>query len=94
MFKWPFWYDRLFFPGYWRRFNRDCERTKIGVFSINLLSAPLSAITYAMGAANEVFATIERHSPIDSSNVSGLKPVQLNGEIVFHDIDFGRSCAF
>ncbi|TPX37059.1 hypothetical protein SmJEL517_g00869 [Synchytrium microbalum] len=59
-----------------------------GIFSINVLSGPIAAITGAQGAAYSVFATIDRIPPIDSSSEAGLKPAELKGEIVLKNVDF------
>ena len=59
-----------------------------GIFSINVLNGPLSAITSAQGAAYAVFKTIDRKPPIDSSSREGLKDVDLKGEISFKNVSF------
>jgi ATP-binding cassette subfamily B (MDR/TAP) protein 1 len=45
-------------------------------------------ITLANGAARRVFSVIERVSPINSMNDTGIKPVSVRGEIRFEDVSF------
>lgn len=48
----------------------------------------ISAISVARGAAVEVFETLERAPPIDSSSESGVKPDKVEGLVVFHRVGF------
>lgn len=48
----------------------------------------ITAISVARGAAVEVFETLERVPPIDSSSVEGLKPEKVYGQVVFHLVGF------
>ncbi|KAJ7270236.1 multidrug resistance protein 1 [Mycena rebaudengoi] len=59
-----------------------------GAFSLAILGPELQAITLAMGAAAKLFSTIDRVPAIDSASPAGLKPEQIDGEIVFEGIQF------
>ena len=48
----------------------------------------ITAISVARGAAVEVFETLERVPPIDSSSTEGLKPEKVEGQVVFHSVGF------
>ncbi|KAI9343422.1 P-loop containing nucleoside triphosphate hydrolase protein [Zopfochytrium polystomum] len=60
----------------------------IGAFSLGQVGPNISAIGSAMGAAVKIFETIDRVSPIDPTNESGLKPDTTQGIIEFHNVDF------
>ena len=52
-------------------------------------SAPfVAAVTEAGAAASRIFATIERHSPIDPLSEDGKTMDDVAGEIVFNDVKF------
>ena len=48
----------------------------------------LAALGAARGAAVEVFETLERVPPIDSSSKEGLKPEKVEGQVVFDSVGF------
>lgn len=60
----------------------------IGAFSLAMMAPNLQAFSYARGAANEIYRTIERVPPIDSSSPDGLKPEHLEGVLSFDHVDF------
>ncbi|BGP31976.1 hypothetical protein JCM10296v2_003755 [Rhodotorula toruloides] len=60
----------------------------IGAFSLAQLAPNLQAISFARGAATEIFATIDRVPSIDSSSEAGLKPEKVDGLIELEGIDF------
>ena len=47
-----------------------------------------AALGVARGAAVEVFETLERVPPIDSSSKEGLKPEKVEGQVVFDSVGF------
>lgn len=52
-------------------------------------SAPfVAAVVQAAAAANRIFATIERHSPIDPLSQDGKTLASIAGEIEFKDVKF------
>ncbi|KWU43090.1 P-loop containing nucleoside triphosphate hydrolase protein [Rhodotorula sp. JG-1b] len=60
----------------------------IGAFSLAQLAPNLQAISFARGAATEIYATIDRVPVIDSSSEAGLKPESVKGLIELENIDF------
>lgn len=46
------------------------------------------AVTHGCGAAGKLYDTIDRIPDIDSANPDGLKPENVNGEIVLEDVKF------
>lgn len=60
----------------------------IGAFSLAQLAPNLQAISFARGAATEIYATIDRKPIIDSESEVGLKPESVTGRIELEHIDF------
>ena len=60
----------------------------IGAFSLGQATPHLAAIGLATGAAHEIFETIDRVSPIDSSSTEGTKLESITGAIEFKNISF------
>jgi ATP-binding cassette subfamily B (MDR/TAP) protein 1 len=60
----------------------------IGAFSLAQLAPNLQAISFARGAATEIYATIDRVPVIDSASEAGLKPESVKGLIELENIDF------
>lgn len=60
----------------------------IGSFSLALLAPEMQAVTHGCGAAGKLYDTIDRIPDIDSANSDGLKPENVNGEIVLEDVKF------
>nr|CDI56568.1 uncharacterized protein BN887_02363 [Melanopsichium pennsylvanicum 4] len=60
----------------------------IGAFSMAMMAPNMQALSYAFSAGANVFETIDRLPPIDSSDPSGLRPVKCEGKLEFRDIDF------
>ncbi|CAA7271334.1 unnamed protein product [Cyclocybe aegerita] len=60
----------------------------IGSFSLALLAPEMQAITHGRGAAAKLYDTIDRVPEIDSADPSGLKPEQIDGEIVLEGVRF------
>ncbi|PPQ92430.1 hypothetical protein CVT25_008651 [Psilocybe cyanescens] len=60
----------------------------IGSFSLSLLAPEMQAITHGRGAAAKLYHTIDRVPDIDSADPGGLKPEQVEGEIVLEDVRF------
>ena len=48
----------------------------------------VAALGVARAAAVEVFETLERVPPIDSSSKEGLKPEKVEGQVVFDSVGF------
>lgn len=48
----------------------------------------VAALGVARGAAVEVFETLDRVPPIDSSSDEGLKPEKVEGRVVFDSVGF------
>lgn len=48
----------------------------------------MSAISNGLSAAAKLYETIDRVPPIDSADPGGLKPDQVNGEIVLQNVKF------
>lgn len=48
----------------------------------------IAALGTARGAAVEVFETLERVPPIDSSSTEGSKPDKVEGHVVFDSVGF------
>ena len=53
-----------------------------------MLAPNLQAFSYARGAANEIYRTIERVPPIDSASSAGQQPDHIDGTISFEHVDF------
>ncbi|KDQ25589.1 hypothetical protein PLEOSDRAFT_1097506 [Pleurotus ostreatus PC15] len=60
----------------------------IGSFSLALLAPEVQAITNGRGAAAKLYATIDRIPDIDSASTEGLRPTDVQGEIVFEHVNF------
>ncbi|KAF7298981.1 hypothetical protein MIND_00846300 [Mycena indigotica] len=60
----------------------------IGSFSLALLAPEMQAINHGRGAAAKLFSTIDRVPDIDSANPDGLKPDNVDGEIVVDNVFF------
>ncbi|PPQ73650.1 hypothetical protein CVT26_010608 [Gymnopilus dilepis] len=60
----------------------------IGSFSLALLAPEAQAISNGLSAAAKLYETIDRVPPIDSADPGGLKPDQVNGEIVLQNVKF------
>ncbi|KAL4267597.1 GTPase-activating protein [Pleurotus pulmonarius] len=60
----------------------------IGSFSLALLAPEVQAITNGRGAAAKLYATIDRVPDIDSASPEGLRPTDVQGEIVFEHVNF------
>ena len=60
----------------------------IGAFSIGNASPHIASLGTALGAAEIIFSTIERKSPIDSLSEAGQKPSKVLGNIAFKGIKF------
>ncbi|CAN0574728.1 unnamed protein product, partial [Ectocarpus sp. 12 AP-2014] len=48
----------------------------------------IAALGVARGAAVEVFEVLDRVPPIDSSSEKGLKPANVEGQVVFDNVGF------
>ncbi|CAN0562933.1 unnamed protein product, partial [Ectocarpus sp. 12 AP-2014] len=48
----------------------------------------IAALGVARGAAVEVFEVLDRVPPIDSSSEKGLKPANVEGQVVFDSVGF------
>lgn len=48
----------------------------------------MQALSFAMGAATSIFATIDRVPVIDSSSSAGISPAQIEGTLQFNAVDF------
>lgn len=59
-----------------------------GAMMLGQTAPGITAISVARGAAVEVFDTLERVPPIDSSSKEGLKPSTVEGQVVFHMVGF------
>ncbi len=59
-----------------------------GAMMLGQTAPGISAISVARGAAVEVFETLDRVPPIDSSSEEGLKPDKVDGQVVFHGVGF------
>ena len=60
----------------------------IGAFSLGQATPYISVIGSAQGAAANVFATLDRVSPIDASSEKGEKIEKLEGTITFKKVHF------
>lgn len=60
----------------------------VGAFSLAQIAPNLQATSFAIGAANSIFNTIDRIPSIDSSSDAGLQPTELEGTISFENVDF------
>ena len=60
----------------------------IASFSLAQLSPLLASVSFARGAAQSLYATIDRVPFIDSASPTGLKPTNVVGEIILEDVDF------
>ncbi|KAJ3256598.1 ATP-binding cassette, sub-B (MDR TAP), member 4 [Boothiomyces macroporosus] len=60
----------------------------IGSFSLGNATPHITAIASALGAANGIFETIDRVSPIDALSPKGEKLESAKQDIEFKDIDF------
>jgi len=60
----------------------------IGAFSFGGMAPNVSSVGTAMGAAYKLYTTIDRKSPIDPLDQSGLKPAQVVGNVEFRNIEF------
>jgi len=60
----------------------------IGAFSLGNASPHIASVGQALGAAQIVYETIERKSPIDPLSEEGDKPEVVKGSIQFKNIDF------
>lgn len=59
----------------------------IGAFSLAQLAPNLQAISFAKGAATEIYATIDRIPIIDSASEEGLKPDHVEGKIELEAVE-------
>eukprot|EP00752_Nemacystus_decipiens_P011582 g10286.t1 len=59
-----------------------------GAMMLGQTAPGITAISVARGAAVEVFETLDRVPPIDSSSPEGLKPGGVDGQVVFHSVGF------
>lgn len=59
-----------------------------GAMMLGQTAPGISAVSVARGAAVEVFETLDRVPPIDSSSEEGLKPDKVDGQVVFHGVGF------
>ncbi|KAJ8103746.1 P-loop containing nucleoside triphosphate hydrolase protein [Lipomyces tetrasporus] len=59
-----------------------------GAYAFAQISPYLSSITTGMAAASKIFATIDRVSAIDSSNETGIKLNEVEGNIEFAKVKF------
>ncbi|CAM9784749.1 unnamed protein product, partial [Ectocarpus sp. 12 AP-2014] len=60
----------------------------MGAMMLGQTAPGITAVGIARGAAVEVFETLERTPPIDSSSKDGLKPDKVEGKVVFHTVGF------
>ena len=54
----------------------------------------IAALGAARGAAVEVFETLDRVPPIDSSSTEGSKPEKVEGHVVFDSVGFSYVSLF
>ncbi|KAG8307615.1 ATP-binding cassette, sub-B (MDR TAP), member 4 [Homalodisca vitripennis] len=59
-----------------------------GAFTLGDAFPYYTAVGTALGAASTIFSVIERAPEIDSASRHGLKPHNVEGRIVFHDVSF------
>lgn len=60
----------------------------IGAINMGLSTPHIEAFAMARGAAASIFAIIERKSAIDSLSEKGIKPKNVDGNIIFKDVHF------
>jgi ATP-binding cassette subfamily B (MDR/TAP) protein 1 len=60
----------------------------IGAFALGNVGPNVASFASAQGAAYNIFNTIDRVPPIDSSSPEGAKPENVLGHIVVRDVDF------
>lgn len=60
----------------------------MGAMMLGQAAPGFAAIGVARGAAVEVFQTLDRVPPIDSSSKMGLKPDKVEGQVVFDNVGF------
>ncbi|GAA5897569.1 hypothetical protein JCM6882_003519 [Rhodosporidiobolus microsporus] len=60
----------------------------IGAFALSQVAPNMQALANALGAATEIFNTIDRVPSIDSSSPEGLKPPKVDGLIEFKGVQF------
>ena len=59
-----------------------------GAMQVGQAAPGFTALSVARGAAVEVFETLERVPPIDSSSKEGLKPEKVEGQVALDSVGF------
>ncbi|CAM9323468.1 unnamed protein product [Pylaiella littoralis] len=60
----------------------------MGAMMLGQAAPGITAVGVARGAAAEVFQTLDRVPPIDSSSKEGLRPEKVEGRVVFDNVGF------
>jgi ATP-binding cassette subfamily B (MDR/TAP) protein 1 len=58
----------------------------MGAFALGNITPNIQAITTAVAAANKIYATIDRVSPLDPLSTGGQKPEELQGNVELKNI--------
>lgn len=56
--------------------------------SLQTIAFQIMNVTQASSAAKELFATVDRHSAIDSTSNSGITPEACHGQVEFKNVSF------